>query len=151
MRLKHAVWMGLGVYVLLSVTDWVMTSTLLRAHPGAVEANPLAAACLKHFGWNGLALYKATGVLVFVGALVFVANRRPVVASLVTAGGCAVLLAVTIYSHRLLVAAHRDAVECAPWPKAARSAPADGVPVPISDKCWFGPKAPATATATLRK
>lgn len=151
MRLKHAVWMGLGVYVLLSVTDWVMTSTLLRAHPGAVEANPLAAACLKHFGWNGLALFKAVGVLVFVGSLLYVATRRPVVAGLVAVGGCAVLLAVTIYSHGLLVETHRDAVLHAEttWPKPK---PGDGIPAPISDKCWFGPKAPATAaTAAPRK
>ena len=140
MRLKSAVWIGLGVYALLSATDWVMTFALLRAHPGAVEANPLAAACLERYGWDGLALYKTAGVLVFVGAVALLVRRRPAVAAVVTAGACAVLLAVTTYTHGLLREAHRDARESAEddaWPKA-KPAPADTGPR-VPDRCWFAP------------
>lgn len=155
MRLKLAVWTGLGLYALLSATDWMMTFALLRAHPGAVEANPLAAECLAKYGWNGLAVYKAVGVAIFIGAILFVTNRRPAVAALVTASGCAVLLTVTIYSHGLLLEASADARESAAdaadaaWPKPKPGTNADPTPR-VPDRCWFAPDAPAT-TATAQK
>jgi hypothetical protein len=149
MRLKHAVWMGLGLYALLSVTDWVMTFALLRLHPGAIEANPLAAACLERYGWNGLALYKFGGVLAFVGAVALLVRRRPVLATGVVALGCAVLLSVTIYTHGLLITAHREAREeaDAAWGKPKPSAKAQTGPH-IPERCWFAPPvAPTAATA----
>jgi hypothetical protein len=140
MLLKSAVWLGLGFYALLSATDWLFTFALLRAHPGAIEANPLAAACLDRYGWTGLALFKTGGVLVFVGAVFLLARRRPVVAATLTAGGCAVLLAVTVYTHGLLCEAHRDAVERAqdaawPKPKPTEKQTASGFTIP--QRCWF--------------
>lgn len=144
MRLKVAVWLGLGVYALLSATDWLMTYALLRMHPGAVEANPLAAACLDLYGWNGLALYKVGGVLVFLGAIALLLPRRPKVAALVTAGGCAVLLAVTIYTHGLIREAHRDRPEYTTWPSVKHTTTESNLQVP--ERCWFAPPA-LTATA----
>jgi len=138
MRLKYVVWLGLGLYVLLSATDWAFTFALLHGYPGAVETNPLAAACLARFGWGGLALYKATGVLVFVGAVLLLVRRRPILAAKLTGGACAVMLAVLVYTHGLLCEAHRDAVDRAQdaaWaqPKKGHSEP----PVTGPGRCWF--------------
>jgi hypothetical protein len=144
MRLKLVVGLGLALYALLSATDWLMTFALLRLHPGAVEANPLAAACLEQHGWNGLALYKVGGVLVFVGSVILLARRRPKVAVGVVALGCAALLTVTVYTHGLLCEAHRDAVERsqdAAWPKPKPGTKPESAS-PIPDRCWFAPDAP---------
>jgi hypothetical protein len=148
MYLKLAVGLGLGVYALLSATDWMMTYALLRIHPGAVEANPMAAACLEQYGWNGLALYKAGGVLVFVGAVFLLARRRPAVAVGVVAVGCAVLLSVTVYTHGLICEAKRETADAA-WPKPKpRPAAETGFTVP--DRCWFATEQPVvTASGTF--
>jgi hypothetical protein len=150
MCLKMIVWLGLGLYALLSATDWLMTYALLRAQPNAIEANPLAAACLDLYGWNGLALYKFGGVVVVVGAVFLLAQRRPKVAAAVTAMGCAVLLSVTVYTHSLICESAQEARERAEdvaWPKPA-SKPETGSFVP--ERCWFAPKSPATTATAAR-
>jgi hypothetical protein len=124
MSLKRCCWAGLGLYAGLSVADWLLTFALLNTNPQAFESNPLAAACLERHGWGGLAVFKAVGVLVFAAAVVLLVRRRPPVAAGVVALGCAVLLAVTGYSHQLLaqddpagevrVVAHADTVIDAP-------------------------------------
>ena len=156
MFLKFAVWTGVGVYALLSATDWLLTFSLLRAYPTAIEANPLAAACLEQYGWNGLALYKFGGVVGFVGAVFLLARRRPSVAAGVVAVGCAVLLTVTVYTHSLICESDREEQEIAEdaaWPKPTRQ---DEAGSHIPDRCWFAPKPsittkPTITTATLRK
>jgi hypothetical protein len=154
MILKLVVWMCLGLYVLLSAADWVMTHALLRAYPEAMEANPLAAACLEQYGWHGLALYKAGGVFAFVGAVFLLVRRRPVVAAGVAAMGCAVLLSVTFYTHGLICEAHRDAAEQAEnaaWPKP-KPANDHGSDWKVPLRCCFAPEpVPAPATTALRK
>ena len=151
MRLKYFVWLGLGLYALLSATDWVFTFAARPCgHPVRVEANPVAAACLERYGWAGLAIFKAAGVLVFVAAVLTILRRRPSVATVVTTGACAVLLSVVVYTHGLLCESHRDAVERArdaAWPKP-KDRPADVEP----GRCWFAPDAPsAPATVAARK
>lgn len=151
MRLKLAIWLGLGLYALLSITDWMMTYTLLRMHPGAVESNPLAAACLERYGWDGLAFYKAGGVLVFVGAIGLLIRRRPPVAAGVVALGCAALLWVTAYTHTLIIDAHRENAALAAdaaWVKPRNRPAAKSSPVP--EQCWFAHSQPIP-TATVRK
>jgi uncharacterized membrane protein len=151
MFVKLVVWLGLGLYALLSATDWLMTFALLREHPDAIESNPLAAACLDLYGWTGLALYKLVGVFVLVGAVVLIARRRPPVAAGVIVLGCAVLLTVTVYSHSLLCASQREAreFEDAAWPKPkAKIREASFVP----ERCWFAPKPTQTPiTITVQK
>jgi hypothetical protein len=147
MCLKFAVWMGLGLYALLSATDWLMTFALLRMYPDAVETNPLASACLEQYGWNGLALYKFGGVAVVFGAVILLARRRRSIALGVVALGCAVLLGVIVYSHSLICESYHEAqvrAEDAAWPKS--TAKDDAVP----KRCWFAPK-PKVFTATLRR
>jgi hypothetical protein len=137
MFLKLAVWMGLGVYALLSATDWFLTFTLLRSAPTAIEANPLAAACLEQYGWDGLALYKFGGVVVVLGAVVLIARRRPAVAAGVLALGCSVLLSVAVYTHGLIRENDRDAreqAENAAWPAPTRNAASRR-----ADRGWFAP------------
>jgi hypothetical protein len=149
MRLKLAIWFGLALYALLSATDWVMTYTLLRLHPGAVEANPVAAACLSAYGWNGLAIYKSAGVLVFAGAVVLLIRRRPAVAASVVTFGCAVLLWVTYYSHTLICEAHREAAERPAWPKRKLNEGQPAASIPVPEGCWFATTSSAT-TASLK-
>jgi hypothetical protein len=152
MLLKFVVWTGLGAFALLSATDWVMTFTLLRLHPGAVEANPFAAACLERYGWDGLALYKFAGVFVVIAAVVLIERRRPSVAAGVVAMGCAVLLSVTVYTHQLICESHREArerAEDAAWPKPPARAEARSA---VPERCWFAADGPAaTEIATVRR
>ncbi|MBA4065949.1 MAG: hypothetical protein C0501_19970 [Isosphaera sp.] len=121
MSSKWCCWAGLGLYAGLSVADWALTFALLKTNPLAFESNPLAAACLEEHGWGGLAVFKAAGVAVFAGAVVLLARRRPPVAAGVVAVGCAVLLAVTGYSHRLLAQSDPEprcpVVECQAAPE----------------------------------
>ena len=152
MYLKLSVWIGLGLYALLSVTDWVMTFALLRLHPGAVEANPLAAACLEQYGWNGLALYKTGGVLMFIGPVYLLTRRRPAVAAGVVALGCAVLLTVTVYTHGLICEAHGEAAELAEdaaWLKPKPNPPHYATDRAVPERCWFAPDASGTQLVGL--
>lgn len=103
--------MGLGLYALLSVADFQLTSALLRANDGAYESNPVAAACLEQHGWDGLAVYKFAGVLVFAAALFLLIRHNPKAGAGVVTLGCVVLLSVTTYSQELLLDAHRENAE----------------------------------------
>jgi hypothetical protein len=149
MRVKCFFWAGLGLYALLSVADWMLTFALLRIHPGAVESNPLAAACLEQHGWRGLALYKTGGVLVFTAAVVLLLRRRPAIATSVVGAGCAALLWVTIYSHGLLCQAHREAEDRAhdfAWQEAERRRGTERESMAVPERCWFaGAKRPPTS------
>ena len=146
MFLKWFCWTGLGLYAVLSVADWMLTFSLLRAHPGAVESNPLAAACLEQHGWRGLALFKLGGVAAFAAAVALIIRRRPAVAAGVVAFGCGALLWVTTYSHGLLCQAHRDARELAEnvWPRLKEPDPALSAGYSVPERCWFaGDERPA--------
>lgn len=135
MRLKWYCSIGLGVYALLSAVDLLLTFILLQSNGLAYESNPAAAACLELHGWRGLALFKVGGVAVFIGAVALVARRRPKVGAAVVTLGCAVLLAVTIYSHGLIRNTGREQVNSAaredvrdiPGPESAET---DTEPVP---------------------
>jgi hypothetical protein len=100
------VWLvGLSVFALLSLIDFIQTYALINGGEGSVyEANPVANAWLQQYGWNGLAVFKIGAVVVFVAAAVLVAIRRPRVGAAVMAAGCLALLSVTVYSSRLLAA-----------------------------------------------
>ncbi len=151
---KLIVWSGLGLYALLSVVDWMLTFALLRINNLAVESNPLAAAWLDRYGWRGLALFKAVGVGVFAVTVLLLLRRRPAVAAGVVTLGCAVLLMVTTYSHRLICESHREAEQAreTTWPRKKPTPPPEnefGIP----ERCWFAtgkPRNPATATTDTR-
>ena len=149
--MKLAVWMGLGLYSLLSVTDWVMTFALLRLSPEAFEANPFASACLERHGWGGLALYKAGGVLVFVGSVFLISRRRPAVAMGTVTFGCAVLLSVAFYSHQLICQASREAKMLAAmeWGRP-KSEGADLHGLEIPRECWFADDDPPAKILAMR-
>ncbi len=136
---KLLVLLELGIFTVLSATDWVFTFVLLNTHPEAVETNPFAAACLELHGWTGLALYKVGGVLVFVGAIFLLVRRRPVVAAGVVALGCAVLLSVTTYTHTLLCDAQRDTTERAyqAEPSIRDSGTDRSTNAPPTPQCWI--------------
>jgi len=94
---------GLGLYVALSVTDFVLTFSLLKLSDGlAYESNPIAAACLDRHGWFGLAAFKAALVLVFVGTVGYVMRRKKWVGVCLAVYGCAILTSVVTYSQQLI-------------------------------------------------
>lgn len=108
MGVKLYCWSGLALYALLSAADLALTASLLRVNVEAYESNPVAAACLDRYGWQGLTLFKAGAVVVVVGAVGLLVRRQPVAAGAVVTFGCLVLLSVTTYSHGLLRQTHRD-------------------------------------------
>lgn len=111
MRLKLYCWIGIGLFSLLSAADLVLTRSLLQLNEAAYESNPAAAACLARFGWGGLALYKAAGVLGFIGPVALLAGRRPTVGAALVTLGCVVLLSVTTYSRDLIRETERENAE----------------------------------------
>jgi len=100
--------LGLGLYVVLSVADFVLTFALLKLSDGfAYESNPIAAACLTHHGWGGLAAFKATLVAVFVGTVGFVSLKRKWLGAMLAVYGCSVLVSVVLYSNQLIAEARQ--------------------------------------------
>jgi hypothetical protein len=93
----------LALFALLSLTDLALTWHLLRTGGGAVyESNPVAAWWLGHYGWAGLAGFKAAMVAVAAGLGVLIFFRRPRAGHRVLTFGCAALAAVVLYSGYLL-------------------------------------------------
>ena len=100
MVIKAFCLLGLGLYVVLSVADFVLTFALLKLSDGfAYESNPIAAACLTHHGWGGLAAFKAT-----VG---FVGLKRKWLGAMLAVYGCSVLVSVILYSNQLIAEARQ--------------------------------------------
>lgn len=134
---KALIGVGIVLFVLLSATDWVMTFALLNVQPGASESNPLAALCLKHCGWNGLAVYKAIAMMVVLISVVMIARRRPPIAGSLLTFACILLLAVTTHTHELIREAHRDhkAGLYDGLPNPAADYEESSLPVPVS--CLF--------------
>jgi len=103
---------GIGMYGLLSIADFVLTFALIQTSGGlAYESNPVAAACLERHGWDGLAVFKIGGVVAFVGSVGLLTRYRPKVAAGLVVIGCAVLLGVTNYSHSMLGEVRRERAE----------------------------------------
>lgn len=102
MCLRIYCWLGMACYVVLSATDLLFTSALLKGNCEAYESNPIAAAFLEQHGLRGLALYKIGGVIAFLGSVLLLARRRPKVAAGLVTLGCAVILSVVMYSHGLI-------------------------------------------------
>lgn len=108
---------GLALYVALSVADFLLTFALLKLSDGiAYEANPIAAACLDSHGWMGLAAFKATLVIVFVGSVGYITTRKKRVGACLAVYGCAMLVGVVIHSQGLIgEARHEIATRSAGW------------------------------------
>lgn len=102
-RAKSVCLLGLLLFAGLSAVDYAQTYALIRHGDAKVyEANPVAAAWLDGYGWQGLALFKAGSILLFIGATALLAYRRPRVGMAVIGGACLVLLLVTVRSRALL-------------------------------------------------
>lgn len=136
---KVAIGAGMGLFALLSAADWMLTFALLRLEPGASEGNPLAAACLEQYGWDGLAIYKGGAIAVVLGSVWLIARRRPATAGGVLVFACSALLAVTMYTHELIRESHTERRN--PWsashdlPKPADRYSESSLPAP--DRCLF--------------
>jgi Domain of unknown function (DUF5658) len=92
----------MGLFVLLSALDLLLTGWLLSSRPGEVyESNPVARWWLARHGWPGLAAYKAATVALFAAALALLYRRRPAVARRVLQVGCLTVAAVVAYSGAL--------------------------------------------------
>ena len=115
MGLRVVCWIGLGCYVVLSATDLIYTSALLRGNCEAYEANPVAAACIEQHGLRGLAAYKTGGVIAFIGSVVLLLHHRPKVAAGLAIIGCCVMISVVMYSRGLIREARSAARHEAEW------------------------------------
>ncbi|HEY3788128.1 MAG TPA: DUF5658 family protein [Urbifossiella sp.] len=117
MAVKSYSLLALGLYIVLSVVDYIFTFALIQLSGGlAYESNPVAAAFLNHHGWYGLAAFKAAGVLVFVGTVGVLTIRRRWVGAAVATFGCAVLFSVVSYSNKLIAETrHEIATRNAGW------------------------------------
>jgi hypothetical protein len=108
------------LFAFLSLADLALTLHLLGAEGSAVyERNLLAVWCLAHFGWVGLAGFKAATVSVAAGLSAAIHRRSPRAAHRVLALGCAALAAVVTYSGYLCDTVRRppaalDPAEAAP-------------------------------------
>jgi hypothetical protein len=92
----------LVLFALLNATDFGLTWYLLRAGGGEVyESNPVAAWWLGHYGWLGLAGFKAATMALAAGLGVLVFVRRPQVGHRLLGFSCAALAAVVLYSAYL--------------------------------------------------
>lgn len=89
----------LFLFASLSAADLCLTWWLLERSGGDVyEGNPVAQWCLAHYGWAGLAAFKAA-VVALVGTLALVITRsRPRLAGRVLAFACATVGLVVLYS-----------------------------------------------------
>src|SRR5689334_22937681 len=99
---------GVGLFAVLSVADFVQTYALIADGP-AHEANPVAAGWLARHGWVGLAVFKALLCLCVFAAIALLARRGSPAAGRVLALGCAVLFGVGVYSRGLLAAEAAEA------------------------------------------
>jgi len=105
----------MAVFALLSVADFLLTWLLARVSEDCLmEANPLAAWVLEHYGWLGLGLYKAFLVGLVLTLCLVIARRRPGTGRLVCAVGCNSLAVVVCYSLALLLVYPPDARAGAP-------------------------------------
>jgi hypothetical protein len=96
---------ALVVYVILGAIDFIDTYALIQRGDGTVyESNPLANDWLKDYGWKGLAVFKILITTVLVTTVLVIRRHRPQTAAVLATVACVTLLAVTLYSRRLLTA-----------------------------------------------
>lgn len=95
---RLVVWLSL--LVVLQLADlgltWLLIGSGLRT--SVLEANPLAAAVLQHYGWGGMVMLKLSTTLVVLLALFGVLRRRPALGRRLLHFSCAFLLLVNCYS-----------------------------------------------------
>jgi hypothetical protein len=96
----------LMLFVALSACDFVFTYLLVEGSGGAVyEANPVASSWLADHGWLGLAAFKAFAVLVVIGAVALIVQKKPAIGAAVACVACLATGFVNLHSHRMLTAA----------------------------------------------
>ena len=92
----------LCLFLVLSLSDFVLTWLLLYRGGGAYESNPAAAWCLQRFGWTGLIAFKLGMCLAATLLIAAVSRSRPRAAGRILYFACASLLAVVVYSGTLV-------------------------------------------------
>ena len=109
MQLRKPLLRKLGLFVLLSAVDLLLTWRLL-GQPNAVvyEINPLARWSLEHLGWPGLIGFKTAFVTLAAAAALLVARSKPRAAGHVLSFGCAAAALVVGYSMFLGWSASRS-------------------------------------------
>lgn len=90
------------LFILLSLSDLVLTWWLLTTYPTIVEeSNPFANWLLDQYGWMGLVFLKMAVIGVVIIIYRLLRSWRPQTAQTVLSFGCAVLIAVVGYSVSL--------------------------------------------------
>jgi len=93
---------GTLAFVFLSLIDLASTWWLLERSGRVVcEGNPVADWWLSHYGWPGLAGFKASMVLLVIIVTTIISRQRPRVASRTLQFACAALVLVMIHSVAL--------------------------------------------------
>jgi len=94
---------GLAIFLLLSITDFMITWKLVAASNTEVdEVNPLASWILQQFGWIGLATFKAALVSFIAASIVIIRLRRKSMGEAVLTFGCGAQASVVVTSLLLL-------------------------------------------------
>jgi hypothetical protein len=102
MPVRTSPYRSLGLFLLLSVVDLVLTAHLLLSGEGQFyETNPLARWFLVEFGWTGLTFFKLGCALLVISLSIVICRYRPRTARHVLGFGCATLALVVAYSGSL--------------------------------------------------
>jgi len=93
---------GTFAFIALSLSDLASTWWLLERSGRVVcEGNPVADWWLSHYGWPGLAGFKASMVLLVICVTTIISRQRPRVASRTLGFACATLALVMLHSVAL--------------------------------------------------
>lgn len=93
----------LAAFAGLAAADFATTRALVDARHSAVgEGNAVAAWVLAHYGWAGLAVFKAAMVALVAGIALLVSRQRPRLAPLLLGFACAASALTTAYSIGLM-------------------------------------------------
>ena len=105
---------GLGppliLFVNLSCLDFFLTWHLLHMAGGVYESNPIARAWLTSFGWRGLVVFKALGVLLVALPCALITVHYPGLGRRILNFGCVATLGVILYSSVMVVSIYYQAL-----------------------------------------
>jgi hypothetical protein len=103
---RMKLWGALCLFFVLSMTDLLMTYSLIHSDSAVYEGNPVAAEWLAKFGWAGLIALKVITCFVFIWICSFLASRNSKLAHVLATVGCLLVAAVILYSLLVSLAAN---------------------------------------------
>ena len=92
---------GLVLFGVLSLLDLYLTWQVIQRSGRIYEANPIAGAWLREFGWQGLIVFKIAAMTVLAASVFILYRRRPLTAAAVVVFACLAVGSVALYSRQL--------------------------------------------------